>query len=440
LAAAASVGALSRSSASASPPPGEWVALHESNQPQTAHFWNYCARFLHCYDVDYRDLDVTTTTVSSRLTYAQLWDRFWQRYHQPEQLLLLFALLPSELQPISRMQQVSSTMQDRTLESTTNSMLLSPTVYQAILCPDGCFTVQPPVPDAYFTSTTIMTRTRPLTPRLVALLGWAGASGCTLTHTAVVPLDVVKTRAQKRSDRAATNLVQQASQMVATEGVSSLWQGWDATIVGYFWYGLSVYPIYALGKQAWGMSMGASLAAGAMAAIVASLGLTPLEAARIRAVNGDSTGLWRTLQELKEEQALYSGLSSLLIRQVVFGSIKFLAFEQFYQGLQAYFPNETSSLVLSLLAGAGAGAISCVVSQPADAVLTYVATRPMPLSDAAATLVSEQGPTALFRGVTSRCLWAACIIGGQFVLYDVFRQALGVSVDDLTQVYRVMVE
>ena len=78
--------------------------------------------------------------------------------------------------------------------------------------------------------------------------------------------------------------------------------------------------------------------AGAIAAVVASLGLTPLEAARIRAVAEPDKyrplGLAGTLDAIAKEDAdlgwktLYAGLPSLMTRQVIFGSIKFLAFER----------------------------------------------------------------------------------------------------------------
>jgi solute carrier family 25 phosphate transporter 3 len=314
-------------------------------------------------------------------------------------------------------------------------------------------------------------------PRVYALLGLAGGAGCALTHATVIPLDVVKTRAQTNASSnvarpgQAPNLLQQASTMVESEGWGSLFLGAQATIAGYLWYGISVYPSYTASKRWIGQlalpldvaaahSTEIALCAGALAAVVASLGLTPLEAARIRAVAQPDTygpgGLMGTLRVLYKEQVLYAGLPSLLTRQVLFGCVKFLAFEEFSAALSQVVP-EAPTWAISLAAGAAAGAVSCVVSQPADAVLTYVAAQ-----EAAATpsgggdssssrpslslwaglqgLLASQGPSALMRGLGSRTLWAGSIIAGQFFLYDIFRTALGVSPADLTQVLVVTMD
>jgi solute carrier family 25 phosphate transporter 3 len=320
-------------------------------------------------------------------------------------------------------------------------------------------------------------------PLVYALLGVSGGAGCALTHATVIPLDVVKTRAQTNASsdvgrrQAPTSLLQQASTMVASEGWPSLFLGAQATIAGYLWYGLSVYPSYTASKRwishlvlplgvAAAHTTEIALAAGAFAAVVASLGLTPLEAARIRAVAQPDTygpgGLVGTLRGLAQEQVLYAGLPSLLTRQVLFGSVKFLAFEEFSAALAHVVP-EAPTWAVSLAAGAAAGAVSCVVSQPADAVLTYVAaqeaavvptgrgsttttttstSRPSSLSLWAGFqgLLVSQGPSALMRGLGSRTLWAGSIIAGQFFLYDIFRSALGVSPADLTQVLVVTMD
>jgi solute carrier family 25 phosphate transporter 3 len=205
---------------------------------------------------------------------------------------------------------------------------------------------------------------------------------------------------------------------------------------------------------------------------VASLGLAPIEAARIRAVADPLTyrplGLAGTLGAIAAEgsggggagggggmRALYAGLPSLLARQVVFGSVKFLAFEVACEWMYGSWPSLRDAtwtcLGVSLAAGGLSGVVSSVVSQPADSVLTYVAAqgrRAGPDAAAApglgpwegcARMVREGGPGSLFRGLGSRCLWAGSIIAGQFLLYDVFRACLGVSDADLQQVYSLVI-
>jgi solute carrier family 25 phosphate transporter 3 len=127
------------------------------------------------------------------------------------------------------------------------------------------------------------------------------------------------------------------------EGISGLLLGTQATLVGYLWYGISVYPAYAFFKMiiadhllspafAVAHTNDVALVAGAVASIVASLGLTPIEAARIRAVAEPEVyrdkGLLGTLAVIGREDEelgwrnLYAGLPSLMTRQVIFGSVK----------------------------------------------------------------------------------------------------------------------
>jgi solute carrier family 25 phosphate transporter 3 len=132
------------------------------------------------------------------------------------------------------------------------------------------------------------------------------------------------------------------------EGISSLLLGTQATIVGYLWYGISVYPSYTFFKNSLAHALpdafalahvnDVALISGAIASIIASVGLTPIEAARIRAVAEPSVyrplGLLGTLGVIAKEdleigwKSLYAGLPSLMARQVIFGSVKFLAFER----------------------------------------------------------------------------------------------------------------
>jgi len=287
----------------------------------------------------------------------------------------------------------------------------------------------------------------------------------------VIPLDVIKTRAQTSSE----STMNIAKEIVDKEGISGLLTGAQATLVGYVWYGVSVYPSYAFFKRFLGQTVLTSdvavahesdiaLLAGALAAVVASLGLTPLEAARIRVVAEPSRyramGLSGTLGVIASEggtdlkssmESLYRGLPSLMTRQVIFGSLKFLAFERACEAIYLAWPmlrDETwTALTVSLVAGAFSGALSCLVSQPADAVLTYVAQesanntngkeKRLGVVEGSRLMIEESGVSSLFRGLGSRSLWAASIISGQFLLYDIFRNYFGVNSQDLSQIFKI---
>ena len=211
-----------------------------------------------------------------------------------------------------------------------------------------------------------------------------------------------------------------------------------------------------------------SLLSGALASVIASIGLTPLEACRIRTVAQPETyktlGLSGTIAALGNEdqslgyKLLYAGFPSLVTRQVIFGSIKFLTFERTCAyitstvlsssyGMTIYNQYAFLPFVISLLSGAVAGTLSSIISQPADSVLTYVSKQKNvdngsgsnSVIEGAKIMIENEGISSLFRGLGSRCLWAGCIIAGQFGLYDVFRSLFGVSGDNLSQVLEVVI-
>jgi solute carrier family 25 phosphate transporter 3 len=449
---------------------------------------------------------------SNRQGYETLFERFASTYavaatnnseEVRRQLCLLAATLPVDEQPRDAIQKILSTRTTTTKSSsrqTNNSSLavimgenlstLLPSEYTTVVPKsDGVIAIQPPISlyqvgvaeefGQAATATTFgplaLNALRRELPRytfdIYALFGISGATGCALTHSVVIPLDVVKTRAQTSPESTMTIV----TDIVEKEGVSGLLTGAQATLAGYAWYGVSVYPSYAFFKRFLGQTVltadlavahanDIALIAGALAAIVASLGLTPLEAARIRVVTEPARyralGLIGTLQAIAAEggsgvsssfEALYKGLPSLMTRQVIFGSIKFLAFERACEAIYMAWPmlrDETlTALTVSLVAGAFSGALSCVVSQPADAVLTYVAqestddgsgnNKRLGVIEGSRLMIEESGVSSLFRGLGSRSLWAASIISGQFLLYDIFRNYFGVNSEDLSQIFQI---
>lgn len=371
-------------------------------------------------------------------------------------------------------------------DSTTTTKSTSSTTNYAISTTFGPLSYRP------------LSRERKLSLDIYVLLGISGGLGCATTHTLVIPLDVVKTRIQTNSYNDAdvvvttnnnNSLVQQQSSssspnnniingitsIIMDEGWSSLFLGAQATIVGYLWYGCSVYPSYTYLKHyiseevlyspayALAHANDVALISGAVASIIASIGLTPTEACRIRAVAQPSIyrniGLIGTLHIIATEDTslgwknLYTGLSSLMTRQVIFGSVKFITFERMSDAIYTQYPelriHTYTALCVSLVAGGISGVLSSIVSQPADSVLTFVAkrgnsgsststNRGLGILDGARLIVQEEGLGSLFRGLGSRSVWAGCIIAGQFLLYDVFRAYFGITGEDLTQVFELV--
>ena len=433
--------------------------------------------------------------------YAQLARLLLQKYGSDQdtkrQIGILFALLPDDEQPTEILTKLAAgqTTSVTSVAKGDNTppiwredlgSLLPPEYYSANVKGSSTFAIYPPISlfevgvDEEFGQTALATAFGPLSSvaltRVIpaysfgtyARFGISGAAGCALTHSFVIPLDVVKTKIQTDPGQY-PNILDGGRRIVEQEGLQGLLTGAQATLAGYIWYGLSVYPSYTFFKRFMTLdflppeiatvnAVAISLTAGALAAVVASLGLTPLEAARIRAVGNPDRykplGLMGTLEVIANEdaqlgwKAVYAGLPSLMTRQVIFGSVKFLAFERANEAIFTAWPflrdATWTALAVSLVAGGFSGTLSSVVSQPADSVLTFVAQNSsgkgsLGVLEGCQMMIEEEGVGSLFRGLGSRCVWAGSIIAGQFLLYDVFRNYFGVSGQDLSQVFQIVI-
>lgn len=294
----------------------------------------------------------------------------------------------------------------------------------------------------------IVSKERRLSERDFLLFALSGALGCSGTHSLVVPVDVVKTRLQTDPGRYA-NLLEGIQEMQRTEGWGALFLGLEPTVLGYFWYGVTVYPGYEFFKRLFlelaGPAIVSSfrvplvLLAGACATVIACFGVCPAEACRIRMVADSSLkgkGIFEVVQIINEKDGagyFYDGLGTILIRQVLFGMMKFLVFDYFADFVLDIFPvlaeKVETQLAVSLLSGAVAGVVSSIVSQPADTVLSKINKEGgrKGLLEVGGDIYRTEGFAGFFQGLGARCVWAGCIISGQFFLYDVCKSFLGVK-------------
>lgn len=282
----------------------------------------------------------------------------------------------------------------------------------------------------------------------------AGLVGCAATHAVLVPIDVVKTRQQTESD--SMSLSASALRIYEDEGLSALFLGAAPTLAGYCYYGLTVYPGYeywsrmlssiVTSAQAIEYRAAIVLLAGALATLVACIGVCPAEALRIRVVadpsrfEGDNlVGMaQRVSREEGSYSVLYNGFRPLVVRQVIFGMVKFFFFDSLADAIFYQIPSleatVTSRLFVSLVAGLAAGTASSLVSQPADAVLSRINVRggAYPVLEAFRDILDEAGPGGFYKGALARCVWSGLVISGQFAIYDVCKSLFAVAGPDLT--------
>lgn len=86
------------------------------------------------------------------------------------------------------------------------------------------------------------------TPKFYALCGLGGVISCGTTHTAIVPLDLVKCRLQVDKAKYG-NLTQGFRVTIKEEGIRGLARGWAPTFFGYSMQGLGKFGFYEMFKH-----------------------------------------------------------------------------------------------------------------------------------------------------------------------------------------------
>ncbi|GLD66065.1 phosphate carrier protein, mitochondrial isoform X2 [Lates japonicus] len=123
------------------------------------------------------------------------------------------------------------------------------------------------------------------------LCGFGGILSCGTTHTAVVPLDLVKCRMQVNPDKY-KSIGNGFSVTVREDGVRGLAKGWAPTFIGYSMQGLCKFGFYEVFKILYSDILGEEntylwrtslyLAASASAEFFADIALAPMEAVKVR--------------------------------------------------------------------------------------------------------------------------------------------------------------
>ncbi|KAH9383671.1 hypothetical protein HPB48_025437 [Haemaphysalis longicornis] len=93
-----------------------------------------------------------------------------------------------------------------------------------------------------------------------ALCGFGGILSCGITHTAIVPLDLVKCRIQTNPGKY-KGIFQGFSVTIKEEGARGLGRGWAPTAIGYSLQGLGKFGFYEVFKIAYSNLLGEVLLA-----------------------------------------------------------------------------------------------------------------------------------------------------------------------------------
>jgi solute carrier family 25 phosphate transporter 3 len=283
----------------------------------------------------------------------------------------------------------------------------------------------------------------------------SGGICCSITHGALCPVDVAKTRIQLDPSKYPGGLLKTLNTIVKTEGIMTLTTGLGATAAGYFvqgWFkfgGVEFFKVNfakALGeKKAWDNRVSIYLLSSALAEIIADLFLCPLEAIRIRSVSdasfpkGVGSGIARMVQTDGVIRGLYAGLGPILFKQVPYTMAKFAVqgkvAEIIYkiQGSSPEKNSKSSNISISLASGVVAGIAAAIISHPADTLLSMINKKGAKLEGegTAASLLrlaKQTGFTKLCTtGLAPRCVMIGSLTAGQFGIFDSVMNVFGAS-------------
>ena len=282
----------------------------------------------------------------------------------------------------------------------------------------------------------------------------AGGICCSITHGALCPVDVVKTRIQLDPVKYSGGMIDGFKKVIAEEGMGALATGLGPTAVGYFvqgWFkfgGVEFFKINmsaSMGVQsAWDNKTAIYLAAAAGAEFIADIFLCPLEATRIKLVANPSfaSSMPGAMSKIAAEEGVlkgfYSGFGPILFKQVPYTMAKFAVqgavAESMYKSMGKS-PKECSggtNISVSLGSGVVAGVVAAIISHPADTLLSKI-NKPGAGGEGSTMtrlgrIAAETGYLKLCtQGLAARCFMIGTLTAGQFGIFDSVMGALGAS-------------
>jgi len=278
-----------------------------------------------------------------------------------------------------------------------------------------------------------------------------GILSCGLTHTAVVPLDIVKCKMQVFPGHY-KGLIPGIRTVLAEEGLAGLKLGWGPTLLGYSMQGLCKFGFYEYFKDKYANLAGEDnayrykgliwLAASASAEFFADIALCPMEMVKVK-VQTAKAGSWPTnffpatsqmWQQRADTRFPTGSIIPLWSRQIPYTMAKFFFFEKvvqlfynniFTQPKESY--TKATQLSITFASGYIAGVICAIVSHPADNLVSQMG-KAQNKGKSFSQMASEQGAWNLFtKGLGTRVLMIGTLTGLQWWIYDTFKTAFGMG-------------
>ncbi|KAI9932116.1 hypothetical protein ASPWEDRAFT_109888 [Aspergillus wentii DTO 134E9] len=286
--------------------------------------------------------------------------------------------------------------------------------------------------------------------QLYSRFAFAGAVCCSITHGALTPVDVVKTRIQLDPATYNRGMIGGFRQVIAKEGAGALLTGFGPTAAGYFLQGAFKFGGYEFFKKQWINTLGYEtasnnrtavyLASSAAAEFFADIALCPLEATRIRLVSQPTyaSGLLSGFSKMLKNEgvgAFYSGFGPILFKQIPYTMAKFVVFEKVSETILNSFDKQSLSdgakTGINLGSGLIAGFAAALVSQPADTMLSKINKTQGAPGEGTVTRLAKIGKELGFRGsyagIGARLFMVGTLTAGQFAIYGDIKRLLGAT-------------
>ncbi|CAG9332809.1 unnamed protein product [Blepharisma stoltei] len=282
-----------------------------------------------------------------------------------------------------------------------------------------------------------------------------GVFACGLTHTAVVPIDIVKCRLQ--ADPTKLKGMGDAYRALNANGKSWMTLGWLPTFIGYSFQGMAKYGFYEVFKDLYGgvaesflgpekaYSLRTLLYAlsSASAEFFADILLCPFEAVKVRIQTSPEGAFpttfgpaWSKISANEGFKGFYKGITPLWCRQIPYTIMKFVVFERTVEFIFKNILHATRddygkkfNLGITFLSGYIAGVICALVSHPADTLFTAYNKKQTQgaFMEEIKKIYHEMPAGGLWKGLAPRIVMIGTLTGFQWWLYDTWKTWWGLK-------------
>ncbi|GLT44074.1 hypothetical protein SLA2020_179910 [Shorea laevis] len=238
----------------------------------------------------------------------------------------------------------------------------------------------------------------------------AGGTAGVVVETVLYPIDTIKTRLQ-------------AAHGGGKIVLKGLYSGLAGNLAGVLPASALFVGVYEPTKQKLlkmvpeNFSAVAHLTAGAIGGVAASLIRVPTEVVKQRMQTGQFTSAPDAVRLILSKEGfkgLYAGYGSFLLRDLPFDAIQFCIYEQLRIGYKAAARRDLNDPENAII-GAFSGALTGAITTPLDVIKTRLmvqgsANQYKGIFNCVQTIVREEGPSALLKGIGPRVMWIG--IGG----------------------------